>query len=166
MTRLTSRVLFLLAALSCAGLIGFALFLQHIEGLEPCPLCISQRIVVIAIGLAALVATIHNPGHLGYKIYGVLTSLLGASGMALASRQIWIQHLPPEQVPSCMPGVEYLVDILPLTEFVKIMLTGTGDCAEIQWTFLGLTIPGWTLLTFAGFTVFGIYEIFRKRRRV
>ncbi len=158
-----SRMLFFLTLFSCIGLMGFALFLQHVEELEPCPLCISQRIVVISLGVTALIAVLHNPGKSGFRRYGLLTAFLGLCGMALASRQIWIQHLPPEDAPSCMPGVEYLVDILPFTELMQIMLMGTGDCADIQWVFLGLSIPGWTLIAFTGFTVFGLFELFRKR---
>ena len=158
-----SRLLFFLAALLCGSLMGFSLFLQHVQGLEPCPLCVSQRIAVVLLGVTTLFAGLHNPDGKGFKRYGGLVALWGVTGMALASRQIWIQHLPPEKVPTCMPGLEYLVDILPFTDLVTVMLAGTGDCAQVQWTFLGLSIPGWTLLTFAGFTVFGIFEYSRKR---
>ncbi|MDB2384323.1 disulfide bond formation protein B [Endozoicomonas sp.] len=163
MAIVSSRGLFFLAALVCGGLTGFSLFLQHVQGLEPCPLCISQRIAVLSLGVITLLAGLHNPGAKGFKVYAGLVTLLGMAGMALASRQIWIQHLPPEKAPTCMPGLEYLVDILPFTDLVTIMLTGTGDCAQVQWAFLGLSIPGWTLITFVGFTVFGLFEWLMKR---
>lgn len=159
------RVLFLLTALACTGLIGFALFLQHVKGLEPCPLCISQRLVVIAIGLTALIGALHNPRRGGYKVYGLITAFFGISGAALAIRQLWLQQLPPEQVPSCMPSLQYLMDVLPFTEVVRIMLSGTGDCAQVQWVFLGLPIPGWTLVAFTGFTLFGLYQYLIHRSR-
>ena len=158
-----SRLIFLLVAAACAGLMAFSFYLQLILELEPCPLCISQRVVMTSIGLVALMAALHNPVKTGYRIYGAFLGLCSLAGASLAGRQIWIQHLPPEQVPSCMPSIEYLVDILPFTDILKIMLTGTGDCAEVQWVFLGLTIPGWTLIVFAGFVAVGLFESLRRK---
>ncbi|MDP0561687.1 MAG: disulfide bond formation protein B [Candidatus Endonucleobacter sp. (ex Gigantidas childressi)] len=158
-----SKYLFFLAAVVCAALIGAAFFLQHIKMLEPCPLCISQRIVVFILLVVVVLAVIHNPGCFGYRVYGGATVLFGMIGAMLASRQLWIQSLPADEVPACMAGLEYLVDVLPLSELVKVMLTGTGDCAQVQWTFIGLTIPGWTLLFFIGFTIYGLFEVFRNK---
>ena len=158
-----SRLIFLLVTAVCAGLMAFSFYLQFILDLEPCPLCISQRIAMTFLGAVALLAALHNPVNTGYRVYGGFLALTSLAGVLLASRQIWIQNLPPEQVPACMPSIEYLVDILPFTDILKIMLTGTGDCAEVQWGFLGLTIPSWTLIMFAGFVVVGLFESFRRR---
>ena len=158
-----SRTLFLLAALGCVALMGFSLYLQHSMELEPCPLCISQRIAMATLGLVVLIAGIHNPRVTGYRVYGALTTFLGLVGASLAARQLWIQSLSPEEMLECKPPIEFLVDILPFTEIVQMMLTGTGDCGDVQWVFLGLSIPGWTLVMFCGFTLFGLFELFRKK---
>ena len=156
------RQLFILATIISVALMGFSFYLQHAEGLEPCPICISQRIAFTLLGMTTLLASLQNPETLGIRVYSFLTTLFGVAGAGLAIRQLWIQQLPPEQAPSCMPGLEYLVDILPTTDLVRIMLTGTGDCATVQWVFLGISIPGWTLIAFTGFTLLGLFSAFRK----
>lgn len=158
-----SKLMFLLVAMACAGLMVFSFFLQFVLKLEPCPLCISQRIAMTCLGLLALMAALHNPQSTSYRVYSAVLMLFSLIGSLLAGRQLWIQHLPPEKVPSCMPNIEYLIDILPMTEIMQIMVTGTGDCATVQWSFLGLTIPGWTLIMFFGFLLVGLFELFRKR---
>lgn len=163
MTIPRSRQIFLLVTALCAGLMMFSFYLQFVLELEPCPLCISQRIAMTSLGVVALLAVLHNPANGGYRVYGGFLVLVSLAGALLALRQIWIQNLPPEQVPACMPGIEYLVNILPFSDILRIMLTGTGDCGEVQWLFLGLTIPGWTLIMFSGVVVAGLLESFRKR---
>ncbi|MCW7554971.1 disulfide bond formation protein B [Endozoicomonas gorgoniicola] len=158
-----SRLIFLFVLAASAALMAFSFYFQFALELEPCPLCISQRIVITGLGIVALVAALHNPVNSGYRRYGFFLALFSLTGALLAVRQIWIQNLPPESVPACMPGIEYLVDILPVTDLLRIMLTGTGDCAEVQWVFLGLTIPGWTLIIFVGFILVGLFECLRKR---
>ncbi|MCL6414379.1 disulfide bond formation protein B [Aestuariirhabdus sp. Z084] len=160
-----SRILFLLAMLGCVGLIGSALVMEHMMGLEPCPLCIMQRIVVIALGVLFLVAALHNPGGTGYRRYAFIGLLTAGSGVALSLRQLWLQSLPPEEVPACAPPLDYMLESFPLTEVLEFMLSGTGDCAEVQWVFLGLSIPAWTLICFSLFTLFSLYELFRARQR-
>ncbi|WP_330926761.1 disulfide bond formation protein B [Candidatus Sororendozoicomonas aggregata] len=159
---LATRQLFILATITSVVLMGFSFYLQHAQGLEPCPICVSQRIVFTLLGVTSLLASLQNPEALGIKIYSLLTAVFGAAGAGLAIRQLWIQHLPPDQAPNCMPGLEYLVDILPPTDLLRVMLTGTGDCATVQWVFLGLSIPGWTLIAFTGFTLMGLFLAFRK----
>ena len=159
-----SRLLFLLAFLGSVFMMGMALFFEHGMGLEPCPLCISQRIAVILLGLVSLAAVIHNPGRKGIKVYGFLTILAGIGGVVLASRQLWLQSLPPDQVPACLPSVDYLMEVLPFTEFLTIMFSGTGDCAEVKWEMFGVSMPGWTLLAFAVYALFGCFEMIRKER--
>lgn len=160
-----SRSLFLLAAAGCVGLMGFSLYLQYSVGLEPCPLCISQRIALVTLGVILLIAGVHNPGKLGYRVYGALATVFALAGAILAGRQLWIQGLSPEEMLECKPPIEFLMDILPATEIIQMMLTGTGDCGEIQWVFLGLSIPGWTLIVFSVFTLFSLFECFRPRNK-
>lgn len=158
----SQRALFLFAALACAALIGIALYFQYVMYLDPCPLCILQRIVIITMAAVFVLALIHNPRRPGRVVYGLVTTVLGLTGGALAARHVWLQNLPPDQVPECGPGLDYIVDNFPLTRALELVLTGSGECAEVQWTFLGLSISGWTLVCFATFTLFGLYLLLRR----
>ncbi|UZE96422.1 disulfide bond formation protein B [Alkalimarinus alittae] len=165
MTLPTPRLLNLLLFLVCTSLMVFAFFLEHMKGLEPCPLCMSQRIVVITIGILALISAIHNPAKIGTKVYGALLVVVAAIGAALSTRQLWLQSLPEDEIPACGPGLSYIVDNMeyfPLQEVLTMMLSGTGDCAEVQWVFLGLSIPGWTLIVFISIALLGLFQLFRK----
>ena len=150
------RPLFLGAFLICVALMAAALTMQYALKLEPCPLCIFQRVFVIALGGVSLVAALHDPGLTGRRVYGVLTVVFGVLGIIVAGRHVWLQNLSADQVPECGPGLEYLLDAFPLTEALSLVFRGSGECAEVQWVFLGLTIPGWTLVIFTAFTVFGL----------
>ena len=143
-------------------LMGAALYMEHMMHLEPCPLCIFQRVAVIATGLVAIAAALHNPAQLGVKVYGLLVVLASTVGGALATRQIYLQSLPEDQVPSCGPGLDYLLDVFPMQEVIQMVLVGDGSCAEVVWTFLGVSIPGWTLVGFIGLVTLGLFQAFRK----
>ncbi len=145
---LTPRLGFLLGFLGCVGLLVAAAWLQLSKGLEPCPLCITQRMFVFFIGLTLLMAAWHNPGRTGRRIYATFATLLALGGAAVAARHVWLQHLPEEEVPACGPGLSYVFEHLPLTETLKLLVSGTGECSKIDWTFLGLSIPAWTLIAF------------------
>lgn len=165
MTIPAPRLLNLLLFLVCTSLMAFAFFLEYIKGLEPCPLCMSQRIVVITIGVLALIAAMHNPGKIGAKIYGVLLVVVASIGAALSTRQLWLQSLPADEIPACGPGLSYIVENMeyfPMQEVLTMMLSGTGDCAEVQWVFLGLSIPGWTLIVFISIGLLGLFQLLRK----
>lgn len=156
-----SRWLFLCVALLCGVLIAVALFMEHVMGLEPCALCMLQRAAVIATGLVALVPAVIHPRGWGVRVWGALVSLFSLSGLGLAWRQLWLQSLPAEEVPPCGPGYDYLRETFPLMDLVQMALEGTGDCAEVQWTFLGLSIPGWTWVFFAVTAIVGGYLLAR-----
>ena len=153
---LRQRPLFFAGFLICVALMAAALTMQYALKLDPCPLCVLQRVLVIALGVLFLIAAVHGPGRIGRRIYGVLIVVLGVLGIIVAGRHVWLQNLPADQVPECGPGIEYLLDAFPLREALSIVFRGSGECADVQWVFLGLTIPGWTLLIFAAFTVFGL----------
>jgi disulfide bond formation protein DsbB len=150
------RIAFFLGFLVCAGLIGWALWLQYGEGLEPCPLCHFQRAAVAAIGLVFLVGTFHDPGRIGAWVYSLLLLLFAAIGGALALRQVWLQSLPKDQVPACGPGLGYMLDSMPFLDAITRVFEGSGECAEKGWVFLGLSIAGWTLAFFFTIAVAGI----------
>ena len=147
------RIGYLLGFLVCVGLMGYALYLQYVEGLEPCPLCMLQRICVTAMGVVFLVATFHNPGRAGAGVYALLQLLIGGTGAAIAARQVWLQSLPKDQVPACGMGLNYMLETLPFTDAMRQVLEGSGECAEKGWEFLHLSIAGWTLVFFVAMIV-------------
>ncbi len=142
------RPAYLLGFLVCAALMAWALWLQYGEGLEPCPLCMFQRVAVVAVGIVFLIAAIHNPQRAGATFYATLTVLAAGAGAAFAARQVWLQALPKDKVPSCGMGLNYMMNTLPFTDVVRHVLEGSGECAEKGWVFLGLSIAGWTFVFF------------------
>ena len=156
------RGLFGLMAAASAGLMAFALYLQHVLGEHPCPLCITQRLFVIAIGVLALAAAAHNPAQTGRRVWSALTLLSAIGGGLVAARHVWIQHMPKDQVPACGPDLAYMFQAFPFQQAVKLLLMGDGNCAQIGWTLLGFSIPEWTLLGFAGFAIASLIQFFRK----
>ena len=146
--KLTPRTWFFIGFLGCAGLLAAGAYFQFVEGLKPCPLCISQRIAIFLTGLCFLSASIHNPGPTGIKRYAVFGAFIALTGAGISTRHVWLQHLPPDQVPACGPGLDYMLQYFPLFEILKQMLSGTGDCAEVTWTLLTLSMPAWTLIAF------------------
>ena len=160
-----SRMIYVIVFLGCIGLMSVALFFEHAMLLEPCPLCILQRIMVIATAAVEMVAAIHGPKNLGIKLYGVLMILTSATGGGISIRQLWLQSLPEDQVPACGASLDYLLDVFPVTEVLTMVLTGDGACAEVVWTFLGISIAGWTLVGFIGLAAIGIFQILHPRHQ-
>jgi disulfide bond formation protein DsbB len=161
--RFNSRIWFLLGFLGCVGLIAAAYYFQFVEKLEPCPLCISQRIGIFAVGVCFLLAFLHNPGQTGTRRYAVLGTILALAGGSVSARHVWLIHLPPDEVPECGPGLEYILQNFPLTQTIKLMLTGTGDCAKVDWTLFGISMPGWTLVAFLGLAVLSLLQFWNYR---
>ena len=147
----------------CALLIGYALFLQFNAHLEPCPLCIFQRIAFAALGLVFLLAGLHAPGgNAGRRAWGVLALVAAAAGLYVAGRHVWIQHLPADQVPMCGPDLGFLLDAMPVASVIRTVLTGAGECAKVDWTFLGLSMPEWSLGWFVALTLWVLVVMFRR----
>ncbi len=142
------RLLCLTGALICALAMAFALYLQYGQGLEPCPMCVFQRVAMIGAGLILLLAAVHGPQGGGRWVYTGLASASALAGLGVAARHVWLQSLPPDQVPACGPALEYLVDVMPLWEVVQTILRGDGNCAIIDWQWLGLSLPAWTGIGF------------------
>jgi len=161
---LSSRWLYLVGALIIAGLFGGALYLQYVLHQEPCPLCMVQRFVFIAMLALFAIAALHSPGRAWAKIYAVLIGLFALFGIAVASRHIWIQHLPKDQVPACGPGLDYMLDNFPMSKVLKELLHGSGECAAKGWDFLGLGIPEWALLWFVLLGAWAVFIAWRARR--
>jgi disulfide bond formation protein DsbB len=156
------RSLFLLAFIGCALMMIAALYLEHVVGLAPCPLCIVQRICVIGFGAVCLIAAIHGSRKTGRRAYSILALLFAVAGGATAIRQIWLQNMPADQLPSCLPSLEYMMDALPFQEIARLILHGTAECAEVSWTLLGMSIPEWTLLAFIAMVVFCFWQLLRR----
>jgi disulfide bond formation protein DsbB len=162
--RITPRLFFLAVFLACAGLIGFALYLQEEVGLDPCPMCILQRYAFIAIGIVALVAAIHGPTRgIALRIYGLLAVAFALIGGGTAIRQSWLQHFPPKASQSCGADLEGLISTLPLSQALPKIFQGTGDCSIVSWTFLGLSIAEWALVWFAIILVATIWIAFVRK---
>lgn len=150
--------------LACALLIAFALYAQFQDGLIPCPLCIFQRIAFAAIGVVLLIAGLHAPrAPAARRLYGLLALVAAGIGMAIAGRHVWLQHLPPDQVPSCGPGLNYLMEAMPVTNVIRTVLTGSGECATVSWRLLGLSMPEWSLICFCLLAVWVLLTMFRRR---
>ena len=150
--------------LACAGLLGFAYYAQYGLGLEPCPLCIMQRIAVLVVGLLFLAALLHNPRDRGARVYGVLIDLAALAGIAVAARQIWIINQPPGSVAECGASLDYMMAVLPLHEVLMKVLTGSGECAKVDWTFLGLNMPTWVLMSLVVVGTWGLAVNWLGRR--
>ena len=142
-------------------LIAILYFQNHLE-LEPCYLCITQRVFVIAIAIVCALAALHNPAQIGQKRYAGLSTGLAVVGSYFSGKQLWLQSLPEDKVPTCGIPVDYLFDVFSLSEAISHLLRGDGNCAEVQWQFLGLSMPGWVLIAFIGYAVVGIYQMLRK----
>lgn len=154
MSALTIRPVALMGLGFCVMMMGVALALEHIAGLAPCPLCVFQRVAVIAAGIVLAAAALHNPrGAVGKSLYALLGLAAVGTGAFIAGRHVWLQNLPADQVPSCGPGLAYMMDILPLQDVVAMVLTGSGECADIDFMLMGLSLPAWT---FVGFLILAL----------
>ncbi len=151
--------LFLLSVTSIAVAV---FFMQEHLGLAPCPLCITQRVFVILLGLFALLAALHNPQGWGRRVYALLCLLAALGGGAVAARHVWLQHLPEDMVPACGPSLEYMLENFPLSETFSLVMMGDGDCAATQWKFLGLSIPEQTLILFVVLAGLSLYQLLRR----
>jgi len=139
----------------CAALVGFALYLQHAQGLEPCPMCILQRYAFILTGVVAAAAAVHDPQRTGRRIYSALLVLTAGSGAGVAARHVWLERNPPK-IFDCGADLGYMVESFPLAEALPMIFRGTGDCSKVLWRFLGLSIAEWALVWFLIFIVAAI----------
>lgn len=158
----TTRQGFAAAFAVCAGLLAYAYYLQYVEGQEPCPLCMVQRVAFYALAAVFLIAALHGPARRGRAVYGVLGFVVAGLGAAVAARHVWLQSLPADRVPACGPDLAYMMKRFPLGDVVEKVLMGSGQCAEAGWKFLGLTIAGWSL---AWLVLLGLFALFLALRR-
>lgn len=157
------RLLYALPALACAALLGYGYYLQYFDNQNPCPLCLVQRGFYYGIILAFIPAALHNPGVIGRRIYCSLGALSALGGFGTAGRQVWLQHLPVDQVPACGPDLFFMMDNFPLSRVLQNLFKGSGQCAEVTWRFLGLSIAEWSFACFAGLAAYAIWLAFQRR---
>jgi disulfide bond formation protein DsbB len=155
------RIWFLLVALACTAMILYALYVQHALFIDPCPLCVFQRMAFIWIGAMALLAFIHNPAGSGRWVYASLLALGGIAGAGIAGRHVWLQHLPADQVPDCGMGLNYMLETLPFSDVLSEVFSGSGECAKVDWAFFGLSMPNWSLMAYIGLTVITLFVVAR-----
>lgn len=163
-TRSFTRIGFVLGAVFCALLLGYGFYLQYHDGQNPCPLCLVQRGFYFGLLFVFLVAAIHGPRKAGSVVYGLIGLLLAAGGGATAGRQVWLQHLPADKVPKCGPDLYFMLDNFPLSKTITNLLRGSGECAEVTWRFLGLSIAEWSLVWFVLFGALSLWAMFRRGR--
>jgi disulfide bond formation protein DsbB len=141
---------------ACVALLAYALYAQYELGLEPCPLCIFQRIAVAALGVVFLIAALHHPRGWGARVYAVLIAVAALMAIGIAGRHVYVQHLPPGTLPACGAPLEVLMKFMSPGALIKKVLSGSGECSEVTWRFLGLAMPAWVLICALVLGAFGV----------
>jgi disulfide bond formation protein DsbB len=159
---MSTRLANLLGFLACVGLLGYAYFAQYVLHLDPCPLCIFQRVGVLALGVSFMFAAVHGPKRWGRTVYAVLIVVAALATIGVAVRQLYIQSLPPGTVPSCGAGLDYMLKVLPLEEVLRKVLSGSGECAKVDWRLFGLAMPAWVLIAAAAVGTYGAWANLRR----
>lgn len=159
----SGRTGYLLGFLVSFGLVAFGLYIQQKHNLEPCPLCITQRIAFMSLGLLFLIAAIHNPQLSGRRIYGALQFIAATAGAGIAARHVWIQANPDKVMAECGAGFDYIFETFPFRKALDLVFKGTGECSAIDWTFLGFTIPQLSLGCFVALALYAIYLALIKK---
>jgi len=160
------RLMWLAALFSVIGLMSYALYAEKVLYLDPCPLCITQRLFYIGIGLFALVGLVMARNHLVQRVASILMALSALGGMATAGRQVWLQHLPKDQVPECGPGLQYWLENEPWLQTLSLLFKGDGNCAEVVWTFLGFSMGEWSLAWFVALLIIALILLFSFRKGI
>ncbi len=162
MTLPGKRLLNLAGFIICAGMMGFALYAQYVLLLDPCPLCVFQRVATILLGLVFLAAALHDPGSIGGRMYAALVLLVAGGGVGVAGWHVYLQNLPADKVPGCGPGFEYIMDNFALFDALGLIFKGSGECADVVWRLLGLSMPSWVIIGLGGLGVAGIWNNLRR----
>jgi disulfide bond formation protein DsbB len=157
------RWLYLAGAIVVGIMFASALYLQYVLRQEPCPLCMVQRVIFISIGVVFFIAALHNPKRIAVRVYSGLIVLLSLTGVAVAGRHIWIQHLPKDQVPACGPGLDFMLKNFPMADVLQELMHGSGECAAKGWTFLTLGIPEWSLISYVVLGAWAMLLLIRAR---
>lgn len=160
---MSTRAANTLGLLACAALLAYAYYAQFVMHLEPCPLCIFQRLGVFATGIVFALAAAHDPSNWGRRVYASLLALTSIATIGVAARQLYIQSLPPDSVPACGASLDFMLKVFPLTDVLVKVLTGSGECAKVDWRFLGLAMPAWVLIAALTLGAWGLWANLRRR---
>jgi protein dithiol:quinone oxidoreductase len=163
---MTARTANGVGALACAALLAYAYYAQFVLHLEPCPLCIFQRVGIFAIGAVFAIAAIHDPAGWGRRVYASLLALASLATIGVALRHLYIQSLPPGAVAACGASLDFMLKVFPLTDVLVKVLTGSGECAKIEWRFLGLAMPAWVLIAAVALLAYALWANLRRQRPV
>ena len=144
----SARQIHLIIFLIVGSLLGYASYSMKILGLEPCTLCVTQQFFYCLIGLSSFVSFLHNPGVNVSRAYSIFLSLFASAGIWISGRQVWLQGLPEDEVPLCGPPLEYIIDVFPFADLITALFMGDGNCAEIPWQFLSLSMAAWSFIWF------------------
>ena len=156
------RLFYALPALACAGLLGFGYYLQYFQAQDPCPLCLVQRGFFYGVLAVFVIAALHSPARTGKAVYCSAAALFAFGGLGVAARQVWLQYLPADQVPACGPDLFFMMENFPLRRILEKLFLGSGQCAEVNWRFLGLSIAEWSLACFAALALYAIWLGFKR----
>ena len=152
--------------LGSGSLVAVAYFyFQQQLGLAPCPLCMFQRVCLAAVMIICLLGILFRPRKLFSKVFALGVAISSALGLTIAGRQVWLQHLPADQVPECGPDLEFMLDVFPFMEMIQTVLSGSGECAEVQWRLLSFSMPEWMVAIFAIMTIISLKLLFTKQRK-
>jgi protein dithiol:quinone oxidoreductase len=160
---MTARRGNLLGFLACACLLAYAYYAQYVMHLEPCPLCIFQRIGIFMLGVMFLIAALHDPVAFGRRAYAALVALAAVVTIGVAARHLYIQSLPPDAVPACGASLDFMLKIFSLSEVLVKVLKGDGECAKVTWEFLGLAMPAWVLISAVALGAWGLWINLRRQ---
>jgi disulfide bond formation protein DsbB len=160
---MTARKANTLGFLACAALLAYAYYAQFVMHLEPCPLCIFQRLGVFAVGIAFGLAALQDPTGWGRRVYAALIGAAALVTLGVAARHLYIQSLPPGSVPACGASLDFMLKVFPLSDVLVKVLTGSGECAKITWRFLGLSMPAWVLIAALALGAWGLWANLRHR---
>jgi len=163
---ISPRARYAAGAAVCAALLASGYYLQYFGGQEPCPLCLVQRGFYYAVLIVLAVAALHAPGRLGGIAYSIAAFAFAAGGGAVAARQVWLQHLPPDKIPPCGPDLFFMLENLPIARTLEKLFAGSGQCAEVGWKFLGLSIAEWSLAWFVALALYALWLAWRSGSRL
>ena len=160
---MTARAANSLGFLACAALLAYAYYAQYVLHLEPCPLCIFQRVGIFVVGIAFALAAAIDPVSWGRKLYAVAIALTALATVGIAAKHLYIQSLPPGSVPACGASLDWMLKVSPLPEVIAKVLSGSGECARINWRLFGLSMPGWVLIAAVSLALWGLWANLRRR---
>lgn len=146
-------------------MLSYAYYEQYVNDLNPCPLCLVQRFVILLLGLLFLVTFIFRPQYIIKKLFAILILLVAVTGAFISAWHVRLQNLPEDEIPDCGPGLGYMLENFPVGDILRNLFTGSGQCAEISWKFIGLSMPAWTFIIFIGFIIYTIFWMKLKNEK-